>query len=78
MKSQLLFRWIPLLCLVLLIIAGISLQQRNVKLSTRNNKLVLLNDSILSVNLELSKEVSKLQHLLDSIRIKNSTAGLGK
>lgn len=73
MKHQLFFRWVPLLCLVLVIIAGISLRQRNSKLITRNNRLVLQNDSILSVNLQLSKEISKLQCVLDSLRLKNGS-----
>ncbi|MBO9563110.1 MAG: hypothetical protein J7621_10065 [Niastella sp.] len=75
MNRQLFFRWFPLLCLILVIAAGISLGQKNSKLVTRNHSLVLQNDSILAVNLRLSKEVSKLQSLLDSIRLKNSSAG---
>jgi hypothetical protein len=75
MNRQLFFRWFPLLCLILVVAAGISLGQKNSKLVTRNQSLVLQNDSILAVNLRLSKEVSKLQSLLDSIRLKNSSAG---
>ena len=71
MKQQLFFRWVLLLCLVLVIVAGVSLRQRNSKLVTRNNRLILQNDSILSVNLQLSKEISKLQCVLDSLRLKN-------
>lgn len=71
MKHQLFFRWFPLLCLVLVLIAGVSLGQRNSKLITRNNRLILQNDSILSVNLQLSKEIAKLQCLLDSLRLKS-------
>lgn len=74
MKHPMFFRWFPLLCLVLVLIAGISLGQRNSKLITRNNRLTLQNDSILSVNLQLSREISKLQCLLDSLRLKNGTA----
>ncbi|WP_162915803.1 hypothetical protein [Paraflavitalea soli] len=48
--------------------------QKNSKLVTRNNSLVLQNDSILSVNLRLSKEITKLQSLLDSIRLSSSSA----
>ncbi|NII24218.1 hypothetical protein HB364_03965 [Pseudoflavitalea sp. X16] len=71
MKHPLFLRWVPLLCLVLVLIAGVTLRQRNSKLVTRNNRLTLQNDSILSVNLQLSKEISKLQCLLDSLRLKN-------
>jgi|GEM_PF-1317793 len=74
MKSQSFFRWFPLLCLVLVVIAGVSMGQKNSKLTIKNNSLVLQNDSILSVNLRLSKEITKLQSLLDSIRITNSSA----
>ena len=71
---MLFFRWVPLFCLVLVVIAGVSLGQKNSKLVSKNNTLVLQNDSILSVNLQLSKEISKLQSLLDSVRLKNSSA----
>jgi hypothetical protein len=74
MKNQLLFRWVPLLCLVLVVIAGVGLGQKNSRLVTKNNTLILQNDSILSVNLRLSKEISKLQSLLDSIRLNSSSA----
>jgi hypothetical protein len=77
MNNQLLYRWIPLLILVLFIVTGITLKHRNNKLAIVNNTLVLQNDSILSVNLQLTKEVSKLQRLLDSFSIKNSAARLG-
>lgn len=75
MNRQIFFRWFSLLCLILVIAAGISLGQKNSKLVTRNHSLILQNDSILAVNLRLSKELSKLQSLLDSIRLKNSSAG---
>ena len=74
MNKQFFFRWFPLLCLVLVIAAGISLGRKNSKLITKNNSLILQNDSILAVNLQLSKEISKLQSMLDSIRLKNSSA----
>lgn len=74
MNSQLLFRWIPIVCILVLVIAGIGLKRKNKSLATHNNVLVLQNDSILSVNLRLSKEVSKLQHIVDSINIQNSSA----
>lgn len=77
MNNQLLYRWVPLIVLVLFIVTGITLKHRNNKLAIVNNTLVLQNDSILSVNLQLTKEVSKLQRLLDSFSIKNSSARLG-
>jgi TM2 domain-containing membrane protein YozV len=77
MNNQLLYRWTPVVIFVLFIVTGIILKQRNNKLATANNTLVLQNDSILSVNLQLTKEVSKLQRLLDSFSIKNSSARLG-
>ena len=77
MNNRLLYRWAPIAILVLFVVTGITLKHRNNKLATANNTLVLQNDSILSVNLQLAKEVSKLQHLLDSFSIKNSSARLG-
>jgi hypothetical protein len=74
MNRQSFFRWVPLLCLVLVIIAGVSLGEKNSKLTIKNNLLILQNDSILSVNLRLSKEIAKLQSLLDSVKLKNSSA----
>lgn len=74
MYKQLLFRWIPLFCLVLVVIAGVSLGWKNSTLVHKNNSLVLQNDSILSVNLQLSKEISKLQSALDSVRMKSASA----
>lgn len=74
MYNQLLTRWIPLLCLVLVVIAGVSLGQKNSRLVHKNNALVLQNDSILSVNLQLSKEISKLQSALDSVRMNSASA----
>lgn len=74
MNNQIIFRWVPLLCLVLVVIAGVSVGQKNSKLISKNHTLILQNDSILSVNQQLSKEISKLQSMLDSIRLKNSSA----
>lgn len=71
MKRQQFFRWIPLACLVLVVIAGVSMKEKNTELVHKNNSLILQNDSILSVNLRLSKELSKLQSELDSIRMKH-------
>lgn len=74
MYNQVLFRWVPLLCLVLVIIAGVGVGQKNSRLVHKNHSLILQNDSILSVNLQLSKELSKLQYVVDSIRMKSSSA----
>lgn len=74
MYNQLLSRWIPLLCLLLVVIAGVSLGQKNSTLVHKNHVLVLQNDSILSVNLQLSKEISKLQSSLDSVRMNSASA----
>lgn len=74
MYNQLLFRWVPMLCLVLVIVAGVNLGQKHSKLVHKNNSLILQNDSILSVNQQLSKEISKLQSTLDSVRMNSSSA----
>ncbi|WP_276480712.1 hypothetical protein [Paraflavitalea pollutisoli] len=74
MYNQLFSRWIPLLCLLLVVVAGVSLGQKNSHLVHKNNALVLQNDSILSVNLQLSKELSKLQSTLDSVRMNSASA----
>jgi hypothetical protein len=77
MNNQPLYRWITLTVLMLLVIAGIALKQKNNTLSSKNNILVLQNDSILSVNIQLSKELSKLQRLLDSVGMKSNASRLG-
>jgi len=78
MSNQLLYRWIPLVLIILFVVTGVSLKQKNTKLATANNKLVLQNDSILSVNQQLSKEVTKLQRMLDSFTInRNASVRVG-
>jgi len=52
---------------VLLLVAGITLQQKNKRLTEANSKLLLQNDSVLSVNLQLHKELLQMQRGLDSI-----------
>jgi len=74
MYNQVLFRWVPLLCLVLVIIASVSLGQKHSRLVHKNNSLILQNDSILSVNQQLSKQLSKLQCAMDSMRMKTASA----
>lgn len=68
MNYRLLFQWIPLTCIIILLTAGAFLKQKNVELNKKNKKLLLQNDSILSVNIELSKQMTKLQGTLDSLR----------
>ena len=77
MNNQLLYRWIPLVVILVFVVTGITLKQKNTTLASTNNALVLQNDSILAVNIKLSKEVFKLQRMLDSFAIKNSSARLG-
>jgi len=43
------------------------LQQKNKQLTEFNNKLLLQNDSVLSVNLQLQKDIHSLKHDLDSL-----------
>lgn len=67
MNHRLLYQWTLLLCVILLIIAGIILKQRNEQLVQKNNVLILENDSILSVNILLQKKINNLHHTLDSL-----------
>lgn len=67
MNNRLLFQWIPLLCIVLLIITGIFLKQKNAQLIKKNSLLILQNDSILSVNIVLGKNILRMQQTLDSL-----------
>jgi hypothetical protein len=41
--------------------------QKNKQLAEFNNKLLLQNDSVLSVNLQLQKDINFLKHDLDSL-----------
>jgi hypothetical protein len=52
---------------VVLLIAGIYLQQKNKRLTEANSKLLLQNDSVLSVNLTLQKELLRVQRGFDSL-----------
>jgi hypothetical protein len=56
-----------LIFVVLLFIAGVTLQQKNKRLTEVNSKLLLQNDSVLSVNLQLQKELLRVQRGLDSL-----------
>lgn len=68
MKYRLLFQWIPLGCIIALLVAGGMLKKKSVELASRNKRLTLQVDSILSVNIELEKQLAKLQRSLDSLR----------
>lgn len=52
---------------VILLVAGWVLQQKNRHLTEANSKLLLQNDSVLSVNLELQKDLLRMQQGLDSM-----------
>jgi hypothetical protein len=52
---------------VLLLLAGVILQLKNKRLTEANSKLLLQNDSVLSVNLQLQKELLRVQRGLDSL-----------
>jgi hypothetical protein len=60
------------ICVVLLLIAGITLQQKNKRLTETNSRLLLQNDSVLSVNLQLQKELLQMQHGIDSVHLSQS------
>ncbi|MBO9199270.1 MULTISPECIES: hypothetical protein [Niastella] len=52
---------------IVLIAFAFVLQQKNRQLTEFNNKLLLQNDSVLSVNLQLQKDINFLKHDLDSL-----------
>jgi hypothetical protein len=53
---------------VIVLLAFVLLQHRkNKQLTETNNKLLLQNDSVLSVNLQLQKDINFLKHDLDSL-----------
>jgi hypothetical protein len=58
---------ILLTCVLVLLFAGILLQQKNKRLTEANSKLLLQNDSVLSVNLRLKKELVRVRRGLDSL-----------
>jgi len=67
MKRNAFLQWIPVLLILMLLTAGVGLRQRNTYLHKQNNELLLQNDSILSVNLKLEKEMEALRQTIDSI-----------
>ena len=52
---------------IMLLVAAFVLQRKNKQLTDSNNKLMLQNDSVLSVNLQLQRDINFLKHDLDSV-----------
>jgi len=65
-RSVFIFRSLAAGVIVLALLAFV-LQQKNKHLSEFNNKLLLQNDSVLSVNLQLQKDINFLKNDLDSL-----------
>jgi hypothetical protein len=65
-RSVIIFRGLAIGVFILVVIA-LVLQQKNKQLIAFNNKLLLQNDSVLSVNLQLQKDINFLKHDLDSL-----------
>jgi hypothetical protein len=65
-RSVFIFRSVAAGTIVLGLVAFL-LQQKNKQLNEFNNKLLLQNDSVLSVNLQLQKDINFLKHDLDSL-----------
>jgi len=66
LNQSVFIRWLAAGAIVLVLLAFV-LQQKNKQLTEFNNKLLLQNDSVLSVNLQLQKDVHCLKHNLDSL-----------
>jgi hypothetical protein len=52
---------------IIFLVLALVLHQKNNKLTNFNNKLLLQNDSVLSVNLQLQRDINFLKHDLDSL-----------
>lgn len=65
-RSVIIFRSLAVGVTILLVIA-LVLHQKNNQLTNFNNKLLLQNDSVLSVNLQLQRDINFLKHDLDSL-----------
>jgi hypothetical protein len=65
-RSVFIFRSVVTGAIILGVLA-IVLLQRNKRLAAFNDKLLLQNDSVLSVNLQLQKDINFLKHDLDSL-----------
>ncbi|MFL5747908.1 MAG: hypothetical protein ACJ751_24750 [Niastella sp.] len=61
------FIWCLAAGAIVLVLFAFVLQQKNKHLTNLNNKLLLQNDSVLSVNLQLQKDINFLKHDLDSL-----------
>ncbi|WEK37230.1 MAG: hypothetical protein P0Y53_06935 [Candidatus Pseudobacter hemicellulosilyticus] len=68
MNKRWLFQGIPLILIIGLIVAGFYLTRKNEQCNKQNNGLLLQNDSILSVNIMLKKEVARMQTAIDSLQ----------
>ncbi len=65
-QPVLIFRGLAIGVIVLLSLS-LLLHHRNKQLTESNNRLLLQNDSVLSVNLQLQKDLNFLKHDLDSL-----------
>ncbi len=65
-QPVIIFRGLAIGVLVLLSLS-LLLHWKNKQLTESNNKLLLQNDSVLSVNLQLQKDINFLKHDLDSL-----------
>ncbi|OQP58465.1 hypothetical protein [Niastella populi] len=52
---------------IVLLSLSLLLHQKNKQLTESHNRLLLQNDSVLSVNLQLQKDLNFLKHDLDSV-----------
>jgi len=65
-QSVIIYRSLAIGVIVLLAFALLQ-HRKNKQLTDTNNKLLLQNDSVLSVNLQLQKDINFLKHDLDSL-----------
>ena len=65
-QPVLIYRSLAIGVIVLLAFAFFQ-HRKNKQLTDTNNKLLLQNDSVLSVNLQLQKDINFLKHDLDSL-----------
>ncbi|WP_205511706.1 hypothetical protein [Longitalea arenae] len=65
-RSVYIFRGLAIGAITLVAVALLQ-HKKNKQLTEFNNELLLLNDSVLSVNLQLQKDINFLKHDLDSL-----------